>query len=166
VWRVYITNVIIIKLSRSHLLWDKAGLAKRLLLGVTQHVRLRCVAGQHHDQTRGKTVGRTECNISSLYRKETVREVAPTEQSGVGVRLQVFIRDFRVRIPGGTLAILRGSRGFPQSPYANTEIIPRLVYDRFLPNPFQLIIYQSSYHFTLYIIEIGSPVKWTPPHKN
>jgi hypothetical protein len=43
-------------------------------------------------------------------------------------------------------------RGFLQPLQANAEIICRLGHDRFLPNPFQFVIHQSSHYSTLYIV--------------
>jgi hypothetical protein len=42
---------------------------------------------------------------------------------------------------GGTPEILHG---FPQSLQENSERVPRLGYDQFLPNPFQFVIHLSS----------------------
>jgi hypothetical protein len=44
-------------------------------------------------------------------------------------------------------------RGYHQLLHENTGIVSRLGYDRFLPNPFPFIIYQSSYHSTIYSID-------------
>jgi hypothetical protein len=55
---------------------------------------------------------------------------------------------------------------FPQSIQATTGMVPRLGHDRFLPNPFRIIIHQSSYHLTLYSLATNSVVKYTAEVKS
>jgi hypothetical protein len=64
-----------------------------------------------------------------------------------------------VRIAAGTSAILRGVCGFLQDPWANSEIVPWSCHCRFLANPFQSIIHQLSYYFTL--TQSGRPPLWS-----
>jgi hypothetical protein len=59
---------------------------------------------------------------------------------------------------------LRFFYGFPQSLQENVNTLPRLGYDHFLPNPFQLISYYSFYNFTLYSLYTESVLK--TPEKN
>lgn len=54
---------------------------------------------------------------------------------------------------------------FLSSIQPNSEIVPRLDYNRFLPNPFPFIVHQSSYHSTLYGPAIDSVVKTPSPNK-
>jgi hypothetical protein len=44
-------------------------------------------------------------------------------------------------------------RGFLQSLQTNAGIVPRLGHNRFLPNPFQFIIHDSSYYPPLYSLD-------------
>jgi hypothetical protein len=50
-----------------------------------------------------------------------------------------------------------------QSCQANARTVPQLCHTHFLPNPFQLIIiiYQSSYHLTVYSPNIKSVIKFS-----
>jgi hypothetical protein len=51
----------------------------------------------------------------------------------------------------GTLTILAEVfRSFPQSIHTDAGMAPRLVHDRFLPDPFHFIIHQASNHPTLH----------------
>jgi hypothetical protein len=64
------------------------------------------------------------------------------------------------RISTGTPAIISEiSYDFPQSLQANHEIVYRLSYSRFLPNPLQFITY-ISYHSTLCSLATDSVVEW------
>jgi hypothetical protein len=51
---------------------------------------------------------------------------------------------------------------FPQSPRASVGIVPRSGFDRFLPDPFQFIIHQSSYLPTLHTLDSEGAAKWAP----
>jgi hypothetical protein len=53
----------------------------------------------------------------------------------------------------------RGFRCFPKSLQANIEIVPWLGQDRFLPNPFQLIIFLPLLHSMLYSLVTGNVFK-------
>jgi hypothetical protein len=50
----------------------------------------------------------------------------------------------RVRMSDRKLAMLTGLRGSLRPLQTNSRIVLKLGHDRFLPNPFQLIIHQSS----------------------
>jgi hypothetical protein len=49
--------------------------------------------------------------------------------------------------PGRRLSRWRLISSFPQFLQENTDVVPRLGHDRFLPSPFQLVTYNSALIF-------------------
>jgi hypothetical protein len=71
-----------------------------------------------------------------------------------------------VQISAGTLAILNETiRDFPHALRANAGLVPRLCHDHFLPNPFQSVVYQLSFHTTPCSLDTDSVVNTSPPPK-
>jgi hypothetical protein len=80
--------------------------------------------------------------ISLYYRADWSRGNVPDVYSeGGGCSL---------RISAGTPAVLTEVfRGFPLSLHSNSEIVPRLCRDRFLPSPLQFIRHPTIWHYIM-----------------
>jgi hypothetical protein len=91
-------------------------------------------------------------NISLIIKRIIQNLNRGAENAGVPRTLKTYIREVLGSNLGRRAGYSEIFRGFPLSFRANAGIVPKFGHDRIVPNPFQFIIYQSSYHSTLYSV--------------
>jgi hypothetical protein len=88
-----------------------------------------------------------QCNVITVFVREAEGPTHGYGQANVAVKLQTRIREELCLNLGRDTTILTDVfRGYFHSLWENARIVPELGHDRFLRNPFQSIIHQSSNH--------------------
>jgi hypothetical protein len=125
-------------------------------------MRLLCYVNQGTSQTAWWSTESFSTRYFTVWCKQILykkfhHKMHKTEQLDLEVTLWTCTQ--LISNLGQVLSILtRAFCSFPQCLQANAKI-PWLLYDHFLPNPFQFIIHQLSYYPALYSFDIDHTVK-------